>query len=79
MWGQGWQLALLSHLEITGNLDHIRSGSDTLGLTKLKMGNQEFLLWVSEVKNMTSIHEDVDPAADLAQWVKDPVLSQAAV
>ena len=32
-----------------------------------------------QVKNQTSIHEDVGLNFSLAQWVEDPVLPQAAM
>ena len=32
-----------------------------------------------QVKNPTSLHEEVSWIPGLAQWVKDPVLLQAAV
>ena len=39
----------------------------------------EFLLWLSGLKARNSVHEDAGSIPSLVQWVKDPVLLQAAV
>ena len=38
----------------------------------------EFLLWLSRLRTRHSIHEDVGLILGLTQWLKDPVLPQAA-
>ena len=44
-----------------------------------KLSHWEFLLWLSGLKSQHRVHEDVSPILGLAQWVKDPVLLQAAL
>ena len=39
---------------------------------------QEFLLWLSQLKTLHSFREDAVLIPGLHQWVKDPVLLQAA-
>ena len=52
-----------------------------VGMGKTSKGDQkkEFLLWFSELRTRLSVHEDVSLIPELTQWVKDPVLPQAAV
>ena len=48
-------------------------------LPVLRMGELEFLLWLSELGTQPSLWEDVSSILGLAQWVKDPVLLQTVV
>ena len=38
----------------------------------------EFLLWLSRLRIQQSVYGDVGSIPSFAQWVKDPVLPQAA-
>ena len=44
----------------------------------LKIFKSELPSWLSWLRTQHSLHEDVGSVPDLAQWVKDPVLPQAA-
>ena len=46
---------------------------------ELKLVNSGVPIVAQWVKNLTSIHEDAGLIPGLANWVKDPVLPQAAV
>ena len=50
---------------------------DSLMYFYIKFKILEFLLWLSGLRTQHSVHEDVDLTPGLAQWVKDPALSQA--
>ena len=43
-------------------------------LVPLRVGSQEFMLWLSRFKNPTSICEDAGTIPDFSQWVKELVL-----
>ena len=46
-------------------------------MTLLEKVSEEAPIVAQRVKNLTSIHEDVDLIPGLAQWVKDPMFPQA--
>ena len=49
-----------------------------LNLCKLESEELEIPIVAKQVKNLISIHEDSGSIPDLAQWVKNPTLPQAA-
>ena len=46
---------------------------------KIQIGDLRVSVVAEQVKNVTSIHEDVGSIPGLIQWVKDPTLLQAVV
>ena len=43
----------------------------------IRKHKEEFLLWLSGLRTMTSIHKDVSSLPGLTQWARPPALLQA--
>ena len=57
-----------------GKLDAVIFESNILKLKKLKCTREEFLSWLSGLRNQYSVHEDVDLIPGPTHGAKDPML-----